>query len=84
MSQELLAEAMAALEEAAASEQPIRFGHEVAGVLYAALLDTKDPGPHSHTWLALGWHRPSSTTLVVQACSCGAVREVVALEEPTA
>lgn len=74
---ELLAEAIAALEEAAGNEQPIRFGHEIARVVHAALLDATDPGLHEHRWRALGYDRLSDGAHVVQACSCGEARDVV-------
>jgi len=85
----MLEEAIAALGEAAENERSIRFGHEVAGELYRALVAAQeakaaalaDPEPepeHVHGWQALGYHRPEAETLVVEVCACGAVREVVA------
>ena len=73
---DVLAEAIEALEEAAADERPMRIGHDVARVLHAALLDKV--AQHAHAWQALGWDRGRAgggNVHVAQACSCGAVRE---------
>ena len=84
---DMVTEAIAALGESAAEERSVRFGHEVAGSLHAYLVAAREaeaaanaePAPaHVHGWQVLGWHRPEAETLVVQACSCGAARDVVA------
>lgn len=80
--QELLQEAIAALAQAASEEQPIRFGHDVARVLHAALLDAGDRPEHDHAWLSLGWDRLAGrdAAMVIQACACGEVRQMEARE----
>ncbi len=91
---DLVSDAIEALGKAAADEQSIRFGHEVAGSLHAYLVAVRDaeadaePTPeaeHVHAWAILGWHRPEAETLseaetlVVQTCGCGAARDLVAV-----
>lgn len=73
---EVLADAIAALEESATAERSMRIGHDVARVLHAALLDVAST-PHQHQWQPLGFDRPGSgTARVIQACVCGEAREV--------
>lgn len=85
---DLLKDAISALGEAAENEQSIRFGHEVAGVLYGVLITAQaaqeeptEPEHHEHAWQVLGYHRPESETLVVQVCSCASARQIVAAVE---
>jgi hypothetical protein len=84
---DMVTEAIEALGNAAAEERSVRFGHEVAGSLHAYLVAAREaeaaaaaaPEPeHVHAWQVLGWHRPQSETLVVQACTCGTARDFVA------
>ena len=79
MSTPQLDEILAALEDAASEERPMRIGHEVARVLHAALTDVQaDKAEHEHTWQPLGYDRPGGgSAKVIQACSCGEAREVV-------
>jgi hypothetical protein len=84
---DLLRDAIEALGNAAQNERSMRIGHEVAEVLYLALREREEPEPaepaepaeHEHYWSTLGWDRPDGgKAAVVQACGCGAARELEA------
>lgn len=71
----LLKEAIDSLGAAAEAETSIRFGHDVARVLHAALLDASTEKAHRHAWQPLGF-LGGTPPVVVQSCACGSAQSV--------
>lgn len=78
-----IAEIRDTLKEAATTEQPIHFGHDIARVLYMALLELEERQPaeteapaHEHAWAVFAHEWIDGKAHVLQSCACGDVREV--------